>query len=74
MRVEYSHFQIHTRASLTDEHPKVYKHVYIIYSIRVKKEDEDKVQKAVALSIEKYCGVMAMFEKFAKVKTEIKFE
>ena len=74
MKVGYSHFKISTRATLTDDHPKIYSSVYIIYSIKVANEDEQKVKKAVDLSVEKYCGVMAMFEKFAKIKIEIKYE
>ncbi len=73
MQVPHSHFKISTRAVLTEEHPKVYSEVYIIYHIKVAEEHQAKVKKAVDLSIEKYCGVMAMFEKFAKVKTEIEF-
>lgn len=73
MRVEFSHFSISTRAELTGDHPKVYTAVYIIYTIRVKEEDQQKVKKAVDLSREKYCGVMAMFEKFSTVNSEIRF-
>lgn len=73
MKVDHTHFTISTRAMLTEDHPKIYSSVYIIYSIRVAKEDELKVRKAVDLSVEKYCGVMAMFEKFAKVDIEIKY-
>ena len=32
---------------------------------------EDKIKKAVDLSVEKYCGVMEMFRQFAKVETNI---
>ena len=33
--------------------------------------EEAKLQRAVDLSIEKYCGVMEMFRQFAKVEIEI---
>ena len=74
MKVTYSHFQISTRATLTNEHPKIYSEVSVIYSIKVAEEDQAKVKKAVDLSVEKYCGVMAMFEKFAKITIEIKYQ
>ena len=32
---------------------------------------EDKINKAVTLSIDQYCGVMEMFRQFAKVTTEV---
>ena len=35
--------------------------------------EKDKVEKAVDLSITKYCGVMAMFRNFSKITTEIKY-
>ncbi len=73
MQVTYSQFKISTRAVLTEDHPKVYSEIYIIYEIKVEEENQAKVKRAVDLSVEKYCGVMAMFEKFATVKTEIRF-
>lgn len=73
MRVQFSDFIIDVEAQLTDSEPKVYHTVKIIYKIKVKKEDESKVEKAVDLSQNKYCGVSAMFKAFAKLETEIIF-
>ena len=41
------------------------------YKIKVAEADEAKVEKAVTLSQDKYCGVAAMFRKFAELKKEI---
>jgi putative redox protein len=71
MRVEFSDFSIDTEANLSADHPKIYSEVKVIYRISVKPEDREKVEKAVALSKEKYCGVSAMFGKFAKMDFEI---
>jgi len=73
MRVKFSEFSIAIDARLTDTDPKVYESVKMIYTIKVKKEDEPKVEKAVDLSQTKYCGVSAMFRSFAKLETEIRF-
>ena len=35
--------------------------------------DEKKLQRAVDLSIEKYCGVMEMFRRFAKLNIETRY-
>jgi putative redox protein len=35
--------------------------------------DESKLQKAVDLSIEKYCGVLEMFRQFSEVSIETFF-
>jgi putative redox protein len=63
MRVEFSEFSIEVKAEQTEENPKVYKDIYINYKIKTAKENEDKVKKAIDLSLEKYCGVSAMLRK-----------
>ncbi|MDB5203586.1 MAG: hypothetical protein JWQ27_2995 [Ferruginibacter sp.] len=71
MKVAFSDLRIDTTADLTDEHPKTYKTVKISYTIRLQEEDRPKMERAVKLSEEKYCGVMAMFRAFAAIETEI---
>jgi putative redox protein len=73
MRVNFSDFSISVDGHLTETEPKVYDTVVINYTIKVSKEDEPKVEKAVKLSKEKYCGVSKMFEAFAKVSFEIHY-
>lgn len=63
MRVQFSSFEIDVEADQTDEHPKVYKDINITYKIKTALENEDKVKKAIDLSLEKYCGVSAMLGK-----------
>ncbi len=74
MRVELDNFEIKIEAELTDEHPKYYKKVKVDYYFYGKDLDKEKINKAVTLSVERYCGVMEMFRKFAEVKTEIFFK
>jgi putative redox protein len=71
MKVDFSDLQIDTEGTLSEEFPRIYNHVTIIFKIKVAAEDQAKMEKAVRLSDEKYCGVMAMFKAFAQVKTEI---
>ncbi len=73
MRVNFSDFSISVDGHLTETEPKMYDEVAINYTIKVKKEDEAKVEKAVTLSEEKYCGVSKMFEVFAKVSFKINY-
>ena len=63
MRVEFSDLIIDTEAEQTDEHPKVFKEIQVTYRIKTDKANEDKVKKAIDLSLEKYCGVSAMLRK-----------
>lgn len=72
MKVAYSDLSIDTEATLSETSPKTYIHVKITYKIRLEKDsDRPKMEKAVALSEDKYCGVMAMFRSFAKLEREI---
>jgi len=63
MRVDFSEFSIEVKAAQTEELPKVYKDIYIAYKVKTDKENEEKVRKAIDLSLEKYCGVSAMLQK-----------
>jgi putative redox protein len=63
MRVRFSKLEIVSKAEQTEEHPKVFQDIEIEYRIDASSEDEDKVKRAVALSLEKYCGVAAMLRK-----------
>jgi putative redox protein len=71
MKVAFTDFSIDITASLTDGTPQTYKDVTITYKIKLAEHNQPKMQKAVQLSEEKYCGVSAMFRAFAKVSHEI---
>ena len=71
MKTPFSDLSIDITATLTDEHPKIYKEVKMVYKIKISEADRSKMEKAVKLSEEKYCGVSAMFRKFAGVEHEI---
>jgi len=73
MKVNFSEFKIDINAFLTEDHPQIYKEVFIDYYIKVQEEDQAKVQKAIDLSKDKYCGVSAMFQSFAKLNWKINF-
>lgn len=73
MKLEVDDFHIETMANLTDEHPKYYDSVTIEYHFHGPNLKEDKLQRAVDLSVEKYCGVMEMFRRFAKLEIQTFF-
>lgn len=73
MRVSFSDFSIDVEGALTEEDASTYHRVKVIYKIKVKESDRPKVEKAVNLSQDKYCGVAAMFRKFATLEKEIIF-
>ncbi len=73
MKLEVDDFSIETIANLTDEHPKYYDHVVIEYHFYGANLNEEKLQRAVDLSVEKYCGVMEMFRRFAELEIKTIF-
>jgi putative redox protein len=74
MGQEPSFFNIKVEGALNDEHPKHYQHIKLVYEF---KEDDGldvkKVQRAVQLSQEKYCGVSAMLRQAAELDYEIRY-
>ena len=71
MRAEVDDFKMVVHGELTEEHPKYYHKVAVEYHFYGSDLQEDKINKAVKLSIDQYCGVMEMFRQFAKVSTEV---
>ena len=73
MRVRPDDVIISVEADQTDTEPKVYKTIHLIYTFKGKDLPVEKLQRAVSLSQEKYCGVSAMREKAAPITYEIPF-
>lgn len=73
MRAQVEDFKVEVEAELTEEHPKYYHTVNLIYKFKGEDLKKDKIEKAVKLSIDRYCGVYEMFRKFADVSYEIKY-
>lgn len=73
MKLEVDEFQMDTIANLTDEHPKFYDKVVVEYHFHGNNLSEKKLQRAVDLSVEKYCGVMEMFRQFATLEIKVIF-
>ncbi|MEA2107044.1 MAG: OsmC family protein [Bacteroidota bacterium] len=71
MRVELDDFNVEVVANNTDEHPKHYDEMKVIYKFWGKDLPEDKINKAVNLSEERYCGVSFVYREYIKMSTEI---
>ncbi len=72
MRIELNSFSIKVEGDLTEEHPKHFTDMHIIYEFTGKNLPYDKLQKAIELSQERYCGVSASYRKAMKISYEIK--
>ena len=71
MRVELDYFNVKIEADITEEHPKHYTKFHIIYQFKGKDLPMDKLEKAVSLSEERYCGVSVVYKKSGEVTSEI---
>jgi putative redox protein len=72
MKVEPEDFRVIVEGDVTDEHPKQFFKMHVIYQFTGKNLPMDKLQKAVSLSEEKYCGVSATLRKALELTSEIK--
>jgi putative redox protein len=72
MRVEPESMNVRVEADMTEEHPKHYTGMHIIYEFRGEDLDREKLQKAVDLSMERYCGVSAAYRKAMTITHEIR--
>ena len=73
MRVDFKDLRVNAVGELTEVHPRIYASINLIYEIIGGNPDKEKVEKAVNLSQEKYCGVAAMLGKGSELSWEIKY-
>jgi putative redox protein len=72
MKIHPDAFNVKVEGELTEEHPRRYHHMKIIYQFKGKDLPLDKLQRAIKLSEEKYCGVMASYRLAMNITTEIR--
>ncbi|NOY51196.1 MAG: OsmC family protein [Chlorobi bacterium] len=74
MRIKPDYFNVEVDGELTDEHPKYYHKIHIRYIFRGKDLPADKLEKAVKLSQDRYCGVSELLKGKAELTHEIVLE
>jgi putative redox protein len=72
MKIEPEDFHVLVEGDVTDDHPKKYHTMKIIYQFRGKDLPYEKLERAVQLSQEKYCGVSATYREALNLQTEIR--
>jgi putative redox protein len=70
-RQDVTSFEVKVHAGRADEHPRVFNQVLLEYLITGHEVEKEAVERAVELSITKYCSVSAMFSKTAKLEQKI---
>ncbi|MBW1636297.1 MAG: OsmC family protein [Deltaproteobacteria bacterium] len=74
MREEIDDLIITVDAELTEEVPSVYSSMHITYEFKGKGLNVDKLQRAIKLSQEKYCGVSIMYKQIMEITWEVKYQ
>jgi putative redox protein len=72
MRLDIETFNVSVEGELTEEHPKHFTAMHIIYEFKGKDLPMDRLERAVQLSQENYCGVSASYRKAMKLTHEIR--
>ncbi len=72
MRVDVKKFDVTVDAEVTEEHPKHYSKMHLIYEFWGKDLPMDKLEKAVVLSQDRYCGVSYTYRKVMELTYEIR--
>ncbi len=72
MRVEIKKFNVRVEGDLTEEHPKHFTKMNIIYEFAGKNLQISKLEKAVNLSQDRYCGVSYNYRNAFELTYEIK--
>ncbi|HLR34764.1 MAG TPA: OsmC family protein [Tissierellales bacterium] len=74
MKVEPEDLNIEVEADNTEEHPKVYENIHLTFNFKGKNLPKEKIERAISLSQERYCGVSAMLKKATSVTYDIVIE
>jgi len=69
MQVPFASFRIDLEAQSADKHPEVFTEIRLVYRTTGEGVDRAKVDRAVELSRDRYCGVMHMLNKTARIVT-----
>lgn len=68
MRVDLQKYSVELEAERAADHPKVFTKIRMVYHVWGHEIPPDKVERAVQLTQEKYCGVLHMLNKTAEIE------
>lgn len=71
-RVKMDGFEINITAEVADEHPQVFTKINLEYVFYGKEVAEKDVERAIDLSMTKYCSVTAMLQKSVEINHTFK--
>jgi len=71
MKMPFDSFSLEVEGETASEHPQPYTTITIKYIFKGADLDRDKIDKAIDLSLKKYCGVYAMLSKSARISHQV---
>lgn len=71
MKVDFKAFDVKVEGELTEEHPKHYTSMHLVYEVKGDHLPIDKINRAIELSLDRYCGVAATLRKALNLTYEI---
>jgi putative redox protein len=74
MREDVEELTVEVEGDISEEHPKKFEGMKVIYRVRGKEISRKNVEKAIELSKTKYCGVSANYKEAFPVEHEIIME
>lgn len=74
MRVELKSLNVIVEGELSEEHPKRFTKMHVIYEVEGDDLPLDKIEKAISLSEDKYCGVSAVYKEVIEITSEVRIK
>src|SRR5207247_5932450 len=71
MRISLEELRIDVSGERAADHPRVFTSIHLHYALRGAGLDAQSAQKAVTLSLDKYCSVAAMLKRTAKLNHDL---
>jgi putative redox protein len=67
-KVDLDDFEVHVEAEQAPDHPKIFTEIHFHYILTGTEIKKANVDRAIALTDDKYCGAIAMVKEVALVK------
>jgi putative redox protein len=71
MRIRFDDLKIEVEGNITEDHPRHFDHMHIKYILKGKEIPVEKVNNAISLSQDKYCGVSFSYRMAMKITHEL---
>lgn len=67
MKIKLDNFSMEVEGERADQHPKIFTNINVLYKFKGADLPRDKVERAVKLSVDKYCSVGHIVNKSAQI-------